>query len=169
MEKKNLIITVTGEVNSGKSHLTFLLLKKFLRENGFEVDFDGGLDYDNESQFDEYVSENLDQVKEMREQINIVKNIGQIINENKKENMKRYNDYNSDKSERDLTKDELNKIDWTKYKIIEMKNLTDKEIEDFFDDAYKDIIFDDAWDVCVTLNAYKKGFKKAIEMVIENS
>lgn len=63
MEKKNLIISVTGEVNSGKSRLT-LLLKKFLCENGFDVDFDGGVDYDNESQFDEYVSKNFDQVIE---------------------------------------------------------------------------------------------------------
>lgn len=63
MEKKNLVITVSGEVNSGKSRLT-LLLKNFLRENGFEVDFDGGGDYEDEKQFDEHVSENLDQVIE---------------------------------------------------------------------------------------------------------
>ena len=63
MEKKNLIISVSGEVNSGKSRLT-LLLKKFLRENGFDVQFDGGGDYKDETQFDEYVSENLDQVIE---------------------------------------------------------------------------------------------------------
>ena len=43
MEKKNLTISVSGEVNSGKSRLT-LLLKNFLRENGFEVDFDSGGD-----------------------------------------------------------------------------------------------------------------------------
>jgi uridine kinase len=63
MEKKNLIISISGEVNSGKSRLT-LLLKKFLRENGFDVQFDGGVDYKDETQFDEYVSENLDQVIE---------------------------------------------------------------------------------------------------------
>ena len=63
MEKKNLIISVSGEVNSGKSRLT-LLLKKFLCENGFEVDFDGGVDYENETQFDDYVSKNFDQVIE---------------------------------------------------------------------------------------------------------
>lgn len=32
--------------------------------------------------------------------------------------MKKYDDYKSDKSRRDLTKEELNKIDWTRYKII---------------------------------------------------
>ena len=37
MEKKNLIITVAGQTASGKSRLTYLL-KKFLRENGFEVE-----------------------------------------------------------------------------------------------------------------------------------
>lgn len=63
MEKKNLIISVTGEVNSGKSHL-ISLLKKFLYENGFEVDFDGGVDYENETQFNEKVSKNFDQVIE---------------------------------------------------------------------------------------------------------
>jgi hypothetical protein len=63
MEKKNLIISVSGEVNSGKSRLT-LLLKNFLRENGFDVQFDGGVDYENETQFDEYVSKNLDQLIE---------------------------------------------------------------------------------------------------------
>jgi uridine kinase len=63
MEKKNLIISVSGEVSSGKSRLT-LLLKKFLRENGFDVEFDVGVDYENETQFDEYVSKNLDQVIE---------------------------------------------------------------------------------------------------------
>lgn len=40
MEKKELIITVSGQVASGKSRLMFLL-KKFLRENGFNVEFDG--------------------------------------------------------------------------------------------------------------------------------
>lgn len=78
--------------------------------------------------------------KEMREQINKVKNIGQIINENKKENMKRYDNYNSDKSERDLTKDELNKIDWTKYKIIVPTEKDKKELEAAFEHIhYSDI------------------------------
>jgi hypothetical protein len=63
MEKKNLTISVSGEVNSGKSRLT-LLLKNFLRENGFDVQFDSGVDYENEIQFDEHVSKNLDQMIE---------------------------------------------------------------------------------------------------------
>jgi hypothetical protein len=63
MEKKNLTITISGECASGKSRLT-LLLKRFLRENGFEVDFDGGIDYQNESEFDEYTSKHFDQAIE---------------------------------------------------------------------------------------------------------
>jgi hypothetical protein len=78
--------------------------------------------------------------KEMREQINKVKNFGQFINENKKENMKKYDDYKSDKSKRDLTKDELNKIDWTKYKIIVPTEKDKKELETAFEHIhYSDI------------------------------
>lgn len=61
--KKDLVISVSGEVNSGKSRLTYFL-KKFLEESGFEVEFDGGLDFENESQFDEHMSKNLDRVLE---------------------------------------------------------------------------------------------------------
>lgn len=60
---KNLIITVSGETNSGKSRL-ILLLKDFLRENDFIVEFDGGIDYENENQFNEHVSKNFDHVIE---------------------------------------------------------------------------------------------------------
>ena len=69
MEKKKLIVTVSGECNSGKSRLSFML-KKFLRENDFDVDFDGGIDYEDETQFDKYMSKNIDQsiqhIKETR-------------------------------------------------------------------------------------------------------
>jgi pantothenate kinase-related protein Tda10 len=63
MEKKDLIITVSGQVASGKSHLTYLL-KKFLREQGFEVKFDGNLDHPTESNFDKHMSKNFDEVIE---------------------------------------------------------------------------------------------------------
>ena len=59
MEKKELIITVSGQVASGKSRLTFLL-KKFLRENGFEVEFDGNTDHPTESNFDKHMSKNFE-------------------------------------------------------------------------------------------------------------
>lgn len=60
---KNLNITVSGETNSGKSRL-ILLLKNFLRENDFIVEFDGGIDYENEGQFNEHASKNFDRVIE---------------------------------------------------------------------------------------------------------
>ena len=63
MEKKELIITVSGQVASGKSRLTYLL-KKFLREQGFEVEFDGNLDHPTESNLDKYMSKNFDEVIE---------------------------------------------------------------------------------------------------------
>ena len=70
MEKEKLIITVSGRVMSGKSRLSFLL-KKFLRENGFDVKHEVSLDYQNENQFERQMSKNFDEVigqmKEQRE------------------------------------------------------------------------------------------------------
>lgn len=69
MEKKNLIITVTGHTASGKSRLTYLL-KKFLRENGFEVEQELNIDHPTEENFDKIMSNNfetvIDNVKETR-------------------------------------------------------------------------------------------------------
>lgn len=68
--KEKLIITVSGRTMSGKSHLSFLL-KKFLRENGFDVQHEVTSDYDNENHFDKQMSKNFDEVigqmKEQRE------------------------------------------------------------------------------------------------------
>ena len=86
--------------------------------------------------------------KEMREQINKVKNFGQSINENKKEIMKKYDDYKSDKSERDLTKEELNKIAWTKYKIIVP---TEKDKKDLME-AFEHIHYSDIDTEFITVN-----------------
>ena len=70
MEKEKLIITVSGRAMSGKSRLSFLL-KKFLRENGFDVKHEVSLDYHNENHFERQMSKNLDEVigklKEQRE------------------------------------------------------------------------------------------------------
>ena len=70
MEKEKLIITVSGRAMSGKSRLSFLL-KKFLRENGFDVKHEMSLDYQNENQFERQMSKNFDdvigQMKEQRE------------------------------------------------------------------------------------------------------
>lgn len=61
MEKKNLIITVAGQPASGKSRLTYLL-KKFLRENGFEVEQELNIDYPTEENFDNIMSKNTDNI-----------------------------------------------------------------------------------------------------------
>lgn len=70
MEKKKLIITVSGRAMSGKSRLSFLL-KKFLRENGFDVKHEVTLDYHDENHFKRQMSKNFDEVigqmKEQRE------------------------------------------------------------------------------------------------------
>jgi pantothenate kinase-related protein Tda10 len=70
MEKEKLIITVSGRAKSGKSRLSFLL-KKFLRENGFDVKHEVTLDYHNEDHFDRQMSKTFDDVvgklKEQRE------------------------------------------------------------------------------------------------------
>jgi predicted AAA+ superfamily ATPase len=71
MENKKITISVTGMVNTGKSRL-ILLLKKFLKENNFKVEFDGGIDYENETQFDELVSQNLEQVIEKIKETSVI-------------------------------------------------------------------------------------------------
>ncbi|MCK9415954.1 hypothetical protein M0Q97_04770 [Candidatus Dojkabacteria bacterium] len=60
MEKKNLIITVSGQCASGKSRLTYLL-KNFLREQGFEVEFNGNLDHPTELDFDKHMNKNFNE------------------------------------------------------------------------------------------------------------
>ena len=71
MENRELVISVSGKTNTGKSRLT-LLLKKFLRENGFEVRFDGGVDYENEIEFDKQISKNLEQAIETIKETSVI-------------------------------------------------------------------------------------------------
>ena len=71
MKNKELVISVSGKTNTGKSRLT-LLLKKFLRENGFEVKFDGGQDFEDEVKFDEQISKNLEQAIETIKETSVV-------------------------------------------------------------------------------------------------
>ena len=61
MENKQITITISGEVSSGKSRLTYLL-KNFLRVHGFEVKHDGGIDFEDEKDFDDKIIKNLDVV-----------------------------------------------------------------------------------------------------------
>jgi len=79
MEKK-LTITVSGQAASGKSRLTYLL-KNFLREQGFNVELECGIDHPTESNFDMVMGRNIDSavqhIKETRK-ITIRENQTQI-------------------------------------------------------------------------------------------
>ena len=59
--KNEVIITVSGKAMSGKSRLTYTL-KKFLREQGFEVEFCGNADHPTEADFDKRIGKNIDEV-----------------------------------------------------------------------------------------------------------
>lgn len=56
--KDEIVIKVIGKTGTGKSRILYIL-KRYLKETGFNVEFDGGLDFENESQFDSYMQENL--------------------------------------------------------------------------------------------------------------
>jgi uridine kinase len=58
---KDIIINVSGLPNSGKSRLIYLI-KEFLKERQFNVDFDGGTNFQDEEQFDTVVGNNIDPV-----------------------------------------------------------------------------------------------------------
>jgi hypothetical protein len=60
-DKKEIIITVSGATNTGKSRILYLL-KSFLKENGFDVKFDGGGDFADEDTFNSHMSSNIEQV-----------------------------------------------------------------------------------------------------------
>jgi len=61
--KNEITIDVSGIENSGKSRVIFLL-KKLLKEQKFNVQFDGGRDFDDESHFDEYVEKRFNDILE---------------------------------------------------------------------------------------------------------
>jgi hypothetical protein len=61
--KNEITIDVSGIENSGKSRVIFLL-KKLLKEQKFNVQFDGGRDFDDESHFDEYIEKRFDDILE---------------------------------------------------------------------------------------------------------
>lgn len=58
MEKTKLTITVAGECASGKSRVTYLI-KKLLKEHGFNIKQIGDSDFDSEEDFDIYMENNL--------------------------------------------------------------------------------------------------------------
>lgn len=62
MENNKIItITVGGVTNTGKSRILYLL-KSFLKENGFDVKFEGGGDFVDEDTFDSHMCSNIEQV-----------------------------------------------------------------------------------------------------------
>jgi tRNA U34 5-carboxymethylaminomethyl modifying GTPase MnmE/TrmE len=58
MKKNKIHILITGEPNSGKSRV-LKFIKDSLNTKGFNVDFDGGIDFNNESDFDRHHEKNL--------------------------------------------------------------------------------------------------------------
>lgn len=71
-DKKELIITIAGQTASGKSRLTYLL-KKFLREEGFDVELECNIDHPTESNFDMVMSSGFEKI------INEIKTTRKII------------------------------------------------------------------------------------------
>jgi len=57
-----LLIEVSGR--RGKSRIIYLL-KKVFRDNGFEVQFNGGRDFDDEEHFDEFIGKDFDRIIEI--------------------------------------------------------------------------------------------------------
>jgi thymidylate kinase len=68
LEKKDyekLVITVGGRTGTGKSTVIFII-KDALKQAGLKVEFDGGLDFEDEEEFDEkmkqYVQKNINAI-----------------------------------------------------------------------------------------------------------
>lgn len=51
-------VEVVGRTASGKSTVIYLM-KEFLREKGFDLEFDGGDDYNNESEFNQVIEREI--------------------------------------------------------------------------------------------------------------
>jgi len=78
---KKLKIAVAGETSTGKSTVCYLI-KRCLKENGFNVDFDGGVDYENDIEFDENVSRDIDKkIELLSQEVNIELNEIQLNRE----------------------------------------------------------------------------------------
>lgn len=74
MKENQINITISGKTNTGKTRVTYLL-KKILRQEGFDVEFSGNIDHPNETEFDEHAEKNfngcISSIKE-RSGINII-------------------------------------------------------------------------------------------------
>lgn len=72
-----LYISIAGRTASGKSTVA-MILKECLRESGFEVEFDGGIDYEDEEDFNEFLNKNQE---EKLEALTEVKNRVVVLSE----------------------------------------------------------------------------------------
>ena len=59
MTTKNITIAISGEVATGKSRIAYLI-KKTLKQHGFEVNFVNDIDYPTEAVFDKDMERNFD-------------------------------------------------------------------------------------------------------------
>lgn len=55
---EEITITISGKSGSGKSTILYLF-KEFLKHHDFDTEFDGGLDFYNEKQFDSVLQSNI--------------------------------------------------------------------------------------------------------------
>jgi len=72
MKIKEITLTISGEPKIGKSHLT-MLLKKLLRDKGFEIEFKGTLDYPSETNLNEELKDSFKKViKSIKKECKII-------------------------------------------------------------------------------------------------
>jgi len=60
---KNIKITISGTAGSGKSRIVYLI-KESLKNKGLNIEHSFGIDFDDENQFDNTMSRNIDSVVE---------------------------------------------------------------------------------------------------------
>lgn len=73
--KKEITVTISGEPKTGKSRITYII-KEMLKVYDMEVEFNCGLDYTNEQEFNRLMRNNLENVMN-----NIKNNIKIIVKE----------------------------------------------------------------------------------------
>jgi len=76
---KTIHITVSSAAGSGKSRVLYLI-KETLRNRGFDVKFNGGMDFSTEKSFDEQMHENIYEV------IDSIADMSEIVIEEKQLN-----------------------------------------------------------------------------------
>lgn len=109
---KKVKITISGVTGSGKSRIAYLI-KEVLKNKGFNIEHNFGIDFDDENQFDNTMSKNIDSVVE-----NISKNRTIIIEEiaiNKTEQEGPFNGHAPEKIKERISKEFNCKIEDIKF------------------------------------------------------